>query len=413
MAGGGLLEPLRSRDFRCLWFGQLVSVVGDKVDQIALGLLVYQKTGSGLQMGITLAISMLPSAVFGMVAGTYVDRFDKRRTMLTADVLRAVLVLGVPFVAERFESIVPVYAIALLLATVGLFFEPAKLSLIPKLVDRERLMAANSLDSATVSVAELAGLAFAAAAVASMGVRLAFFFDAATFVVSAAFIFAIGYREAVKRAEGGIMTGVGADLIEGLRYVWRHGVLRDLLSVYAVAMSAVAASVTFVYVLALDTFDGGAPGLALMDGAITVGLLLGSIAVGRGAASGATRKLLWGLTAFAALQFLLAVAPSIAWSVPVLLAMGVANMYFYVPMSTVLQTASMPSMRGRAFAAKQTLSRAFSVAGFVAAGAVAEHLGVRQSIVLVSAVLVLVAAVGWSRPALRADLAADVAEVVE
>lgn len=412
MSGGGLLEPLRSKDFRRLWLGQLVSVVGDKVDQIALGILVYQKTGSGLQMGITLAISMFPAAVFGMVAGTFVDRLDKRRTMLVADALRAALVLAVPFLAERFESIVPVYIIALVLATVGLFFEPAKLSLIPKLVSRDGLMAANSLDNATVSAAELAGLAFAAGIVASMGVRLAFFFDAATFLVSAAFILAIKHREVVEPQTGGVFTGVGADLVEGLRFVWRHPVLRDLLAVYAVAMSVVAASVTFVYVLALETFRGGAPGLALMDGSITVGLLLGSVAVGRGGAAGATRKLLGGLSAFAALHFLLAVTPGVAWSVPVLLAMGVANMYFYVPMSTVLQTSALPSMRGRVFAAKQTLSRAFSVAGFVAAGAVAEQLGVRQSIVIVSLLLLFVAAVGWSRPALRADLSADVAEVV-
>ena len=413
MSGGGLLEPLRSKDFRRLWLGQLVSVVGDKVDQIALGILVYQKTGSGLQMGITLAISMLPAALFGMVAGTFVDRFDKRLTMLAADAVRAALVLSVPVVAERFDGIFPVYVIAFILATVGLFFEPAKLSLIPKLVSRDGLMAANSLDNATVSAAELAGLAFAAGVVASMGVRLAFFFDAATFVVSAIFILAIGYREVVEPQTGGMFTGVGADLVEGLRFVWRHAVLRDLLGVYSVATSAVAASVTFVYVLALETFRGGAPGLALMDGSITVGLLLGSVAVGRGSATDATRKLLGGLTAFAVLHFVLAVTPTVAWSVPVLLAMGVANMYFYVPMSTVLQTVTTPSMRGRAFAAKQTMSRAFSVAGFIAAGAVAEQLGVRQSIVIVSLLLVLVAAVGWSRPALRADLSADVAEVVE
>lgn len=413
MPGGALLEPLRSKDFRCLWLGQLVSVVGDKVDQIALGLLVFQKTGSSLQMGITLAISMLPAAVFGMVAGTYVDRLDKRRTMLAADLVRAALVLSVPFVAERFSSIVPVYVVALILATVGLFFEPAKLSLIPRLVSRDQLMAANSLDNATVSAAELAGLAFAAGLVASMGVRLAFFFDAATFLVSALFIAAIRHREVVEGGAGGVFAGVRADLDDGLRYIWRHAVLRDLLSVYAVAMFAVAASVTFVYVLALETFQGGAPGLAIMDGAITVGLLLGSIAIGSSDAAGATRKLLWGLTAFAALHFLLALTPSIAWAVPVLLALGIANMFFYVPMSTVLQTASMPSMRGRAFAAKQTLSRAFSVAGFVSAGAIAEHLGVRQSIVLVSALMAAVVAVGWSRSALRADLPADVAEAVE
>ncbi len=399
MLGGRLAEPLRSRDYRRLWLGQFVSVIGDKVDQIALGILVYEATGSGLQMGIALALSMLPSALFGMVAGAYVDRFDKRRTMIVADLLRAVLVLSVPFVAEY--SIVAVYAIALLVATVSLFFEPAKLSLIPKLVDEDQLMAANSLDNATVSTAELAGLAFAAGLVASMGTRLAFFLDSATFLVSALFIFGIGYRETRQSGKAAFTGGVWADVVEGTRYIWQHDVLRDLLLVYSAAMAAVAAAVLFFYVLALEKFDAGAPGLAIMDGAITVGLLLGSILIGRTGTSGAVRKLLWGLTVFAGLYWLLAVVPTVAWSIPLLLVMGVANMFFYVPISTVLQTMTVPSMTGRAFAAKQTLSRTLAVGGYVAAGALTEKLGLQTSIILVSGFMVMVAAVGWLRPTLR------------
>lgn len=399
MLGGRLLEPLRSKDYRRLWFGQLVSVMGDKLDQIALGILVYEKTGSSLQMGIMLAISMVPAALFGLIAGAYVDRFDKRRTMLAADVLRAVLVLSVPFVAE--QSIVAVYVIALAVATVALFFEPAKLSLIPRLVGEDQLMAANSLDSATVSAAELVGLAFAAGIVATVGWRTAFFFDAASFIVSAAFILAIGYRAAQEDLTGASVGGVFGDVVAGLRYIWQHDVLRDLLVVYSAAMTAVAAAVTFFYVLALEKFRAGAPGLALMDGAITVGLLLGSVAVGRTTTSGATRKLLWGLTAFGGTSWLLAVAPSVAWSIPVLVLMGVANMFFYVPMATVLQTAIVPSMRGRAFAAKQTLSRMFSVIGFIGAGVLVERIQLEPSIVLVSVLLVAVSLTGWARPVLR------------
>jgi len=241
MLGGRLFEPLRSRDYRRLWIGQLISVMGDKVDQIALGILVYEATGSGLQMGIVLAISMLPAALFGMFAGAYVDRFDKRRTMLVADLVRAVLVLSVPLVAEY--SIAAVYAVALAVATVSLFFEPAKLSLIPKLVDEDELMAANSLDSATVSAAELVGLAFAAGLVAGLGYRLAFVFDAVTFLASALFILAIRHREDLEGAGSEQVNGLFADVAEGLRYISRHDTLRDLLVVYSLAMAAVAAGV--------------------------------------------------------------------------------------------------------------------------------------------------------------------------
>jgi len=400
MLGGRLLEPLRSRDYRRLWLGQLVSVLGDKVDQIALGILVYEATGSGLQMGIILAISMLPAALFGMIAGAYVDRFDKRRTMLAADLLRAVLVLCVPFAARY--SIAAVYVLALAVATVSLFFEPAKLSLIPRLVKNDELMAANSLDNATVSAAELVGLAFAAGLVATVGYRVAFYFDSATFLVSAVFILAIRHRETLVAVPDQPPEGLFADVVEGLRYITRHEVLRDLLLVYSAAAAAVAASLTFVYVMALDRFKSGAPGLAIMDGAITVGLLVGSVAIGRTGTAGATRKLLWGLTTFAVMLGVMALLPSVAWAVPLLLLMGIANMFFYVPMSTILQTVSVPSMRGRAFAAKQTLSRIFSVLGFLGAGALAEHATLTSSIVLVSIMMGAVALVGWTRPQLRA-----------
>jgi hypothetical protein len=179
-------------------------------------------------------------------------------------------------------------------------------------------------------------------------------------------------------------------------------VLRELLPIYSVAMAGVAASLTFVYVLALDRFDAGAPGLAIMDGAITVGLLLGSVIIGRASTSGGTRKILWGLSAFAVLLAVTAALPSVGWAVPLFVAMGVANMFFYVPMITVLQTTSLPSMRGRAFAAKQTLSRILSVLGFVGAGALAESIGLSPSILLVSGFIGVAALIGWTRPQLRA-----------
>lgn len=400
MFGGRLWVPLRSADYRRLWLGQTISVVGDKVDQIALGILVYELTGSELQMGIMLAISMLPAALFGMLAGAYVDRWDRRRTMIVSDLVRAALVLSVPFAVD--VGIWLVYTIAFAVATVSLFFEPAKLSLIPELVGPDELLAANSLDSATVSAAELAGLVLAGGLVAGVGYRAAFFFDAATYLLSALFIWSVAHRAQPRLALAAGWREVVNDAVAGLRYVVRHPVLRDLLAVYSVASAGIAASVTLVYVLALDHFAAGAPGLATLDAAITIGLLLGSFAVGRSSPSGAGRKLLWGLLVYSLLFALTAVVPSIAWAVPVLLAVGVSNMFFYVPIAAILQSVAVPDMRGRAFAAKQALSRVLSVVGFVSAGAVAERIGLTPTIVAVSVLVAAAALVGMSRPRLLA-----------
>ncbi len=400
MAGERIWAPMRSPDYRRLWFGQAVSVVGDKIDQIALGVLVYELTGSGLQVGIMLAISMLPTAVFGMVAGAYVDRWDRRRTMIAADLLRAGLVVAVPFAAE--VGLWLVYVIALAVATVSLFFEPAKLSLMPELVGSDQLMAANSLDSATVSVAELLGLAFAGGLVASIGYRVAFFADGITYLLSAVFVAAIAYREQGGRSKGSGWGEALAAAGEGLRYVRSHDMLRDLLVVYAVAAAGVSAAITFVYVLALDRFAAGARGLAGLDAAITIGLLVGSVAVGRFAMRGASRRLLIGLTAFAAIFATSAFAPTILWTAGIFAAAGVANMFVYVPAAAIVQTESAPEMRGRALAAKNVLARALSVLGYIGAGLLTERIGISPAILVVAAAIALAALLGWSRPRLRA-----------
>lgn len=399
MFGGRLWVPLRSLDYRRLWFGQTVSVIGDKVDQIALGILVYQLTGSELQMGVMLAISMLPAALLGMPAGAVVDRWDRRRTMIAADLVRALLVFSVPFAVG--VGLWLVYLIAFAVATVSLFFEPAKLALIPEIVGADELMAANSLDSATVSAAELAGLAFAGGLVAALGYRAAFFLDAVTYLLSAFFIWRISHRAAPRLVPAAGLREIARDAAGGMRYVFQHPVLRDLLAVYATASAGIAGSVTLVYVLALQHFKGGAPGLATLDAAITVGLLLGSFAVGRADPSGAGRKLLGGLLVYAGLYALTAAAPTLLVAAAILLTVGVANMFFYVPIATILQTVAAPDMRGRAFAAKQALSRILSVAGFIGAGALAEKVGLHASILLVSALVAVAALVGLSRPKLR------------
>ena len=109
-----------------------------------------------------------------------------------------------------------------------------------------------------------------------------------------------------------------------------------------------------------------------------------------------------GLLVYAGLLSLTAVVPSLAWAIPVLLAVGVANMLFYVPIAAILQFVAVPDMRGRAVAAKRPLSRVLSVVGFVAAGAVVERIGLAPTIVVASILVAAAALVGMSRPRLRA-----------
>lgn len=403
MVSSRLLVPLRSSDYRKLWLAQLVSVIGDKVHQIAMSVLVYKVTGSIMHVGIMLAITTLPAVIFGVAAGVFVDRWDRRATMVVSDLLRAAIVLTIPWLIHLGMPFF--YLAAFSVATVSLFFEPARLSLIPDVVEHDDLMAANSLDNVTTSVSELLGLAFGAGLVSVIGASSAFTFDGLTFVVSAVFV-ALLSKRARPAAEAESSERFFGQMQRGLQHIGGQPVLRDLVIVYSLAAAGIAASITAVNGLALERFgtgavDGRAVGLAVLDAAITVGLLLGSVSVGQSGVDRAGRKFLTSLGVFGAAFALVALAPSLPFAMPLLVVGGVANMWFYVPGATIIQRTSKPDYLGRVFAAKNAISRVATVGGFLVAGVMAEQLGLSVTVAIIGATIVVVSAFGWSRGALR------------
>jgi len=390
--------PLRVSDYRRLWVGQVVSVVGDKINQIAMAIMVYTITGSMFQMGIMLGVTLLPAALFGVVAGVYVDRWDRRRTMLTADLIRAAAVLTIPFVVGF--GIWWAYLVAFLASTVALFFVPAKRALIPDIVPAEGLMAANSLDNASEAIAELGGLAVGGALVATLGYQWAFGIDALTFLFSAASIALIAHRS--EPATEAVSTeSVLSEAVAGLRSIWRSDVLRELTGVYVLAALFASASIALCYALALVRYDAGAPGVAMLDVAITMGILMGAVLVGQGGLKHAGVKFLSGIAGFGLAFGLIALADSIWAAMALLFFVGIANMFFFIPATTLYQTHAEDALRGRVMATTATINRLSMVVGLVGAGALAETTSIPLLAAGVGGAALLVAAFGASRAVLR------------
>jgi MFS family permease len=409
MRGAALWSPLRVPDYRRLWLAQTVSIVGDKVDQIAMSIVVYRITGSALQMGVMLAVTLLPSALFGFVAGPFVDRWDRRRTMIVADVVRAVLVASIPFVAALEVPVGwrvgAIYAVAFLVAVASLFFEPARMALVPEVVETDDLMAANSLDSSTGSVAELVGIAIGGALVAAIGYRAAFFIDAVTFLVSAVVILRIRYRERPRASQARSVGALRAELADGVRRIAGQPVLRDLVGIHAAAAFGASAAITLFFVLALSGFTAsGLPAavrLAVLDAAVTAGLLVGGVLVGMTGPTRAGLKFLAGLAAFGALLVVVGLMTDIWVAAAVLFVTGVANTWFHVPMVTLLQRVTEDRFRGRVFALRTALVRVLAVLGLLGAGALAQRVGVAWAMAIVGLFVFAVGLVGFSRSALR------------
>jgi MFS family permease len=186
-------------DFRRLWAGQAVSEIGDWLNNIAVLALTIQAAGAGRE-GLAIAIYAiarhLPLFLFGPLAGVVVDRTDRRRVMIAADVLRAVLALGF-LLANTMSALPVVYIVGASLFAVSAFFNAAKRAIIPNLVrGTEELLLANSLSSSTAAATIALGSALGGIAATFLGRNFVFVLNAATFLLSAILIRRIG-REKV------------------------------------------------------------------------------------------------------------------------------------------------------------------------------------------------------------------------
>ena len=153
-------EVLKNKNFFLLWLGQIISQFGDKLTQMALIALVYQRApGSALQLAKVISFTIIPVFIIGPLAGVYVDRWDRRKTMYICDVLRCLFVLLIPLSMFFYKDLIlSIYIIVFLIFCIGRFFVPAKMSIIPDLVEEKDLLLANSLFTNTGMIAAVLGL---------------------------------------------------------------------------------------------------------------------------------------------------------------------------------------------------------------------------------------------------------------
>src|SRR5512137_3041115 len=220
------LNPYRAllsgnRNYRLLWLGQIVSQLGDWFNSVAIYALLLELTGSATSVALMIIVQFLPMAVIGPVAGVVVDRVNRRRLMIAADILRGCMVL-VLLVVERPDQVWIVYVAMGTVVSLTAFFEPARTAVIPNVTTRAQLLTANALSSATWSAMLAIGAGAGGVVTAVLGRNVAFIVNAASFFASAVIIARTSFNAdppEVKRPAGwASLTGLG-DLVEGIRYV--------------------------------------------------------------------------------------------------------------------------------------------------------------------------------------------------
>jgi MFS family permease len=364
---------LRDAAFVRLWSAQVVSNLGDWSYTLATAAVLAARTGSPGSLALLIAFQVAPAALSGVLLAPVVDRYPRRRLMILADVARAAavgsLLIDVPSVGH-------VYAVAFCLGVCGAVFQPSLQASIPNLVDRDRLMAANSLISGTYYFAVMAGPPLGGFLVARFAASSVFAINAASFAVSAALIATvrIAHRPDVERKP------VRAEIADGLRYVATTRVVRSLLIVMAIVIVAAGTKAPLESLFVLNTLSLGTNALGLLAGSWGLGMVFGAIVAPSLARTWSRERLFaWSIMA---VGVAIAFASRADELPPVLLAWlvaGFANAVGDVCYETLLQERTPDRVRGRVFAASGVVVNASFLAGTGLSAAVGDASGVRAA----------------------------------
>ena len=403
-------------DFRRLWTGQVVSEIGDWLNNVAVLALTIQLAGAGHEaraIALYAIARHLPLFLFGPIAGVTVDRKDRRAVMIVADVLRAFLALGF-LLASSTGALSFIYIVGALLFAVSAFFNAAKRASIPNLVrSAEGLLAANSLSASTTAATIAVGSALGGLIATFIGRHTVFIINAVTFLISAEMIRRIRVSTRSRRAEeksnisrtekqtASILARSVSDFREGLRYVRRvdvlyaifivaagwglgNGVARALYSVYGARLGEAHAP---AWVTRPTDF-----GISVLFVAMGVGGVLGApvarrfnTAAGKALGTRMGRSMFFdgcGLALFSLMPTL--------WSAALVLVLREINFaIWWTAQQTIMMSRTEDRFSGRVFASYETLTTLMMVGSMLLSGFAADRFGIRPVAATGGAVIAL------------------------
>ncbi len=375
-----MIATLRQRDFLLAWTGGLISMMGDWVLFISLPIYIYQLTGSALAMSGMFVAQLIPSLALGSVAGVFVDRWNRKRTMIVANLLLATTLLPLVLVTQP-DRVWIVYLTGFAQSMISQFFDPAENALLPTLVDESHLLAANSLNALNNNLARLIGPAIGGVVIGRYGLSGVVILDAVSFVAAGALIALV--------AASGAVASMGHTYLDEAARAWRR-LAREWLAGLdlvrrqrAVAILIGLQAVTFlgegvfgvVFVIWVrDVIDGGARELGWLMSAQAVGGLIGGLLIGRVSARTSTVRLLgvssilFGALDLALFNYPLVISGIIPGLVLIML-VGIPAIAFGAGFTTLLQQTVRDAYRGRIFGMLGTTSALLMLTGTLLGGA--------------------------------------------
>ncbi len=264
----------RNRNFSLMWTGQLVSTMGSALTSLAASIYVFRLTNSALSVGLMLMATAAPSLLVGLFAGVFVDRFDRKKIMIAADLIRAVLVFLIPFLVPL--NVIWLYIIVMITSAVGQFFDPAHESVLPEVASDQELAAANSLMAISSFGSTAVGFAAAGLIASSADISWAFYLDALSFILSALCIFLIRIKPFQTEEDTSVRLVVN-NLRAGVRQLFDTPILRSLFTAQVPVLIAFGLTNTLLLPFALRALKATEFEYGLQEGLTSIGFVVGSL----------------------------------------------------------------------------------------------------------------------------------------
>lgn len=401
-----VLQPLRHRDFRMVWLGETVSMLGDQFYLVALPWLALELTGSTLALGLVLMAAAIPRAALMLVGGALSDRYEPRRIMIASSAARAGLVaLLALLVSTDALQMWHLYVLGAGFGAADAFFQPAALALVPRLVHPERLEASNALVMGSMAVTGMMGPAVAGVAIAATGSALGFGIDAATFAFAVITLLLVRppTAGATERREAASAGRTFSAIVDGLRYAMRDVPIRTVLLAVTVINLAVVGPFFVGLPALVAEFGSGPMAYGIVLSAWGGAALLGAIAAGTLGARLSMSAVVPGTSVSMALaMILIGLAPNVWTTALAAVPLGAAVGVLQVSGMAWLQRRSDPAFLGRVMSLVMFAVMGLTPVSYAVAGIVAES-GAAQLFLGAGVGMVVLAAGMWMSASLRGD----------
>jgi len=396
----------RNRHFMLLWAAQTIGQTAQNAVNFGLMVLVQTYTQSSAHMSIVVLTIVVPSVVFGLVAGAYVDRRDKRLVLIATNLLRAALM---PIYIILPDWLWVLFGVNFLFATISQFFAPAEVAMIPVLVGRHRLMQANSLFNITFTAAQLGGLVLLGPLLVTLiGTDGLFAAVGVALVVAAALLWPLPSTHNRVADQVGGFKALRGEVAFALRYI-----RTDRLIAWGVVQWTIGSSLALIVASLAPTFVVTVLGVPAEDSVFVlapagIGTVVGSMLLSRWGDRVDRRRLIeCALMALGSLLVAMALAAvvwqSLGWIdeapaggvaaagqqslIAAIMALatlaGFAFVAVIVPSQTLIQERALPEVRGRLFAVQMVLGSIASILPLIALGEIADLIGVGRAVLLV------------------------------